>query len=156
MTYAIRPLPLAPFQPLFALSDDDLQTRGARRMVAETPNSAPCRVSLEDAAPGERLILVNHAHLEAERSPYRATGPIFVREQATEAPPAMAIVPDMLARRLLSVRIYDADWMMIDADVVEGADLDDRLRLWFDEPATSAVHIHTARRGCFLAEAIRA
>ena len=85
MTYRILPLPLAPFAPLFPLDDDALLALGGRRMTADAPNSAPCRVSLIDAAPGERLILLNHTHLDAPSSPYRGGGPIFVREAAVEA-----------------------------------------------------------------------
>ena len=156
MTYRILPLPLAAFQPLFALTDAELEARGARRMVADAPHSAPCRVSLADAEPGERLILLNHRHLDAESSPYRADGPVFVREAAVEAAPAMGAIPDMLRRRLLSMRAYDADAMMTDADVVNGTELDARLRAVFLDPTVAEVHLHTARRGCYMARAVRA
>ena len=153
MTFRITALPLAPFQPLFALDDAALSTVGARRMIADGPHSAPCRVSLADAEPGESLILFNHRHLDHPSTPYRADGPVFVRESAAEARPAPGEVPDMLGRRLLSVRAYDADWMMTDADVVEGRDLGYRLRQWFADDRVARVHIHTARRGCFMAAA---
>lgn len=156
MTFRIHPLPLAPFRPLFALDDAALEQLGARRMVTDAPHSAPCRVSLIDAAPGEALILLNHRHLDVPTSPYRAEGPVFVREAAVEAVIDLDTVPDMLARRLLSARAYDVAGMMTDADVVEGADLADRLRLWFADPVVERVQIHTARRGCFMAEARRA
>ena len=156
MSFRIQPLPLAPFQPLFDLDDEALLAMGARRMVADKPHSAPCRVSLTDAEPGEVLILLNHRHLDEPSSPYRSAGPIFVREAAVEARPAPGETPDMLTRRLLSVRAYDAQWMMTDADVVEGGDLAGRLALWFADGPVARVHIHTARRGCFLAEAARA
>ncbi|RZJ00032.1 MAG: DUF1203 domain-containing protein [Brevundimonas sp.] len=155
MTYRIHGLPLTPFLPLFALSDAELEAMGARRMVADSPHSAPCRVSLADADPGDRLILLTHRHLDAPASPYRAEGPIFVREAAVEAALPAGRVPEPLSRRLLSVRVYDADWMMTDADVVEGFDLDARLGEWFSRPATDTVHVHTARRGCYLAAARR-
>lgn len=151
MSFRIHPLPLAPFQPLFARDDAALLEIGARRMVADAPDAAPCRVSLSDAEPGERLILLNHRHLHASASPYRSEGPIFVREAAVEAAPAPGEIPDMLGRRLLSARVYDADWMMTDADVVEGRDLARRLEAWLADPAVSTVHLHTARRGCFMA-----
>lgn len=156
MTYRILPLPLAPFAPLFTLDDEALLKLGARRMTADAPNSAPCRVSLIDAAPGERLILLNHAHLDAPSSPYRATGPIFVREGATEAELAPDSIPPMLANRLLSTRAYDVDVMLIDADVVPGETLDQRLRLWLADRRVATVHLHTARRGCYMARAVRA
>ena len=155
MSFRIHPLPLAPFRPLFALDDAALLEIGARRMGADAPHAAPCRVSLADAEPGERLILLNHRHLDDPASPYRSEGPIFVREAAVEAAPAPGEVPDMLGRRLLSARAYDADGMMTDADVVEGRDLAGRLETWFADPAVSTVHLHTARRGCFMAEARR-
>ncbi|WP_299175550.1 DUF1203 domain-containing protein [uncultured Brevundimonas sp.] len=156
MTYCIQPLPLASFQSLFDLTEEALHAVGARRMVAETPRSAPCRVSLTDAEPGERLVLTNFRHLDAPASPYRADGPVFVREAAVEAHPEPGELPDQLTRRLLSVRLYDADWLMTDAEVVEGAELDARLRAWSARPEAAVIHIHTARRGCYLAAAVRA
>lgn len=156
MSFRIRPLPSGPFRPMFDLDDAALLAMGARRMIADAPHAAPCRVSLIDAAPGEPLILVSHRHLDAAASPYRGEGPVFVREGATEAAPAVGEVPDMLGRRLLSARLYDADWMMTDADVVEGRDLAGRLEAWFADPAVSRIHLHTARRGCFMAGVERA
>ncbi|MDP1528634.1 MAG: DUF1203 domain-containing protein [Rhodoferax sp.] len=156
MTFRIHAVPLAPFQPLFALSDDALLAIGARRMLADGPHSAPCRVSLADAEPGEALILLSHRHLDDPSSPYRGEGPIFVRQTAIEASPAPGEVPDMLGRRLLSVRAYDADWMMTDADVVEGRDLAGWLAKSFADDRVTRVHMHTARRGCFMASAERA
>lgn len=155
MSFRIHPLPLAPFHRLFALDDAALRAEGARRMIADEPHAAPCRVSLADAEPGETLILLNHVHLPDPASPYRAGGPIFVRQQAVEARPAPGEIPDMLGRRLLSARVYDADWMMIDADVVDGADLAGRLEVWLADPAAAEIHLHTARRGCFMARATR-
>lgn len=156
MSFRIHALPLTPFRPLLEMDDEALMRIGARRMTADAPNAAPCRVSLVDAEPGERLILLNHRHLDAPASPYRGEGPIFVREAAVEAAPGVGEVPDMLGRRLLSARVYDADWMMTDADVVEGAALAGRLEAWFADPAVASIHLHTARRGCYMAAAKRA
>lgn len=155
MTYQIQPLPLAPFTPLFDLDDEELAAVGARRWVADAPGRAPCRVSLEDADAGDRLILLHHAHLTDPASPYRAGGPIFVREKAAVATPAPGEVPPMLSRRPLSIRIYDARNMMIDGEVIEGADLGARLTHWFGQRHTQQVHIHFAPRGCYLARAVR-
>ncbi|MFN3667680.1 MAG: DUF1203 domain-containing protein [Brevundimonas sp.] len=156
MTFRIAALPNAPFTPLFTLDESALMAVGARRMIAETPHSAPCRVSLADAEPGEVLILVSHRHLDAPSSPYRGEGPIFVREAALEARPVPGEAPEMLSRRLLSMRAYDGDWMMTDADVVDGRDLADRLAQAFRDGRVARVHLHTARRGCYLASAERA
>ncbi|MGZ9114562.1 MAG: DUF1203 domain-containing protein [Brevundimonas sp.] len=156
MSFRILPLPLAPFRSLFTLDDASLEAIGARRMVADEPHSAPCRVSLADADPGDRLILLTHRHLDHPSSPYRSEGPIFVRENAVEAALDPGVVPDMLASRLLSARVYDPDWMMADADVVEGRELATRLQAWFADSAVAHIHLHTARRGCFMAAAERA
>lgn len=156
MTFRITALPLAPFEPIFSLDDAGLAAIGARRMVADAPHSAPCRVSLTDAEPGEALILLAHRHLDDRSSPYRSEGPVFVREAAVEARPAPGCVPDMLSRRLLSVRAYDDSWMMIDGEVVEGRDLAARLTQGFADPRIARIHIPTARRGCFMAAASRA
>lgn len=151
MSFRIHPLPLTPFRPLFDMDDEALLATGARRMIADPPHAAPCRVSLRDAEPGERLILASHRHLDAPGSPFRGEGPVFVREAAVEASPGPGEIPDMLARRLLSARAYDADWMMTDADVFEGNEAAARLEAWLADPAVPVVHLHTARRGCFMA-----
>lgn len=155
MAYRIEALPLEPFVRFLHMDDQALAAVGGRRMVADTPNSAPCRVSLVDAEPGEALILVSHEHLPHPNSPYRQGGPVFVREAATHAAPVIDAVPDMVARRLLSVRAFDAEAMMLDADVVQGADLDALLRDWLAKDGVEQVQIHTARRGCYLARALR-
>jgi hypothetical protein len=154
MTYRIEALPLEPFTAYFAMTDAELAEVGARRWVADAPGRAPCRVSLQDADAGEALVLVNHAHLTDPASPYRASGPIFVRETAVRAEPA-AEAPEMLRKRPLSLRVYDRRNIMIDGQVIEGADLDDRLAEWFQNPAVEQAHIHFAPRGCYLARAVR-
>ncbi|MBU4238595.1 MAG: DUF1203 domain-containing protein [Alphaproteobacteria bacterium] len=155
MTYRIEALPLAPFAPYFAMSDKDLAAVGARRWVADAPGRAPCRVSLRDADAGEALVLVNHAHLTDPTSPYRASGPIFVRESAVEQAPITGPAPEMLTKRPLSLRLYDHRNMMIEGLVIDGADLDARLAEAFDHPALDQIHIHFAPRGCYLARACR-
>ena len=156
MPYRIEALPIAPFASLFDMTDSELAAVGARRWVADAPGRAPCRVSLRDADPGERLVLVNHAHLTDPTSPYRASGPIFVREAALEAGSIEGPAPEMLAKRMLSLRVYDRRNMMMEGEVIDGRSLDDRLAAWFDHSATDQVHIHFAPRGCYLARAVRA
>jgi Protein of unknown function (DUF1203) len=83
MNFRISGLPLEPFIPFFSMSDEELLEHGARRVVAkaeDAPLMQPCRISLRDSAPGEVSILLNYPHHTTPTSPYRASGPIFVRQ----------------------------------------------------------------------------
>src|SRR5690242_1470493 len=87
MDFRISGLPVAPFVPFFAMSDAELLAHGARRVVArpeDAPLMQPCRVSLRDSEPGEVSILLHFPYHVAPASPYRASGPIFVREGVSE------------------------------------------------------------------------
>lgn len=155
MSFRFKGLPLAPFEPLFALSDAGLLERGFRRLVADEKPGFPCRVSLEDAEPGERVLLVSFPHQPAH-SPYKSTGPIFVREKAGERFDRVGVVPPVLRNRFLSVRAYDAAGMMVDAEVVEGNEVEPLIARLFESAATAYLHVHNARRGCFACRVERA
>jgi len=155
MTFRILALPAEPFAHLAALDDAALAERDIRRMtVLESPGT-PCRVSLDDAAVGETVHLLPWTHL-AGATPYRASGPIFVRAGAGTAEPMPGVVPDMIARRLLSVRAYDAEGMMVTAEVLEGHALARHLDDLFADARVRDAHLHFARQGCFGARAVRA
>lgn len=154
MKFRFQGLSVEPFRLLFALSDEELQARGMRRMIADAKPGFPCRVTLEDAQPGERILLVNYEHQPAH-SPYRATGPIFVRETAAEAFDGTE-VPPVLRTRLLSLRAYDTDDMMVEADVVQGDEVNGALSRLFARPDAVVVHIHNAKRGCYSCRVERA
>lgn len=155
MTFRILGLPPEPFAPLFDLDDAALQARGVHRFVADEPYAAPCRITLEDAEPGERLLLLNFEHQPAA-SPFRACGPVFVREAAQRAWDEIGRAPPALARRTLSARAYDTSAMMVKGEVVAGADLACLLGAWFDDGEVDEIHLHYAARGCFAARAVRA
>jgi len=146
--FQISALPRHTFEELFTLDDDALAARGAKRYVADRTPGFPCRVSLEDAQPGERVLLVPFCH-QPERSPYRASGPVFVRESAVTATPEPNAVPALLRSRTLSVRAYDTGHLMIDADVLDGRDLESVLTRMFSREAVAYAHIHFAKPGCF-------
>ncbi len=102
-------------------------------VTAETPRSAPCRITLEDAAPGETLLLLPFAHQTA-RSPFQASGPIFVREGGATFD-AVDTLPPVFNGRLLSVSpAYDGEGMMLHADIVE-SDPRELFATFFDDPA---------------------
>jgi len=149
MAYAVTSLPAEPFAPLFAMDDATLAARGARRVVADAPLGFPCRVSLDDAQPGETLILVNYEHQPAA-TPFRASHAVFVRE-GVEAANTVDAMPPALRRRLLSLRAFDADHMMIAADIVEGVDAGTLIARMFADPNIAYLHAHYAKWGCYAA-----
>jgi len=155
MSFVIRALPAAPFAALFALSDDELRHRLAVRCVVDRSPGFPCRVSLCDAAVGETVLLVHHEHQPAS-TPYRAGHAIYVREGAVEARPGVGEVPEVLARRLLSVRAFDAAGTMRDADVVDGRALAPVVERLFADERVEYLHLHNAKPGCYAARVERA
>ncbi|MBN9531986.1 MAG: DUF1203 domain-containing protein [Alphaproteobacteria bacterium] len=148
MSFRVSGLAAAPFQPLFALSDEVLAARAICRVIADEKPGFPCRVSLEDANPGERLLLLPYEHQTA-LTPYRASGPIFVREQAGEAFDRVGEIPPVLRSRLLSLRAYDGEGTMLDADVTEGGQVEDLIVRLFSDARVQTIHAHFARRGCY-------
>jgi hypothetical protein len=149
MSFRVLGLSPEPFRPLFALSDEALRRRGARRLVADDPRM-PCRVSMEHAALGEDLLLINFQHQPAN-TPYRSTHAIFVRKIALRAFEAVDSVPDVLATRLLSVRAFDAHHMMIDAEVCAGTVAGETFERLLADPQAQYLHVHNAGRGCYAA-----
>jgi hypothetical protein len=148
MHYRISGLPIEQFRPLFRLDDTALATRGIRRMVVDKPHDAPCRIGLEDAAPGETVLLLNHEH-QPVHTPFRGIGPIFVREAARATAVLTDAIPDPFRRRPLSVRAYDAAGMMVEGEVCEGNALEPMIARMFGNPDAAYLHVHFARRGCY-------
>lgn len=158
MPFRFKGLPREPFAPLLAMSDAELEAVGAHRMIAGDKPGFPCRVSLEDAEPGERLVLLSFAHQDAA-SPYKAAGPIFVREAARTPYDSTDVPPVFRAGRLLSARAYDAAGLMVDADVADSAKagaLASLLEELFARADTDYIHLHYAKRGCYAARVERA
>ena len=147
MAFRITGLPAAPFTHLFGLSDAELARHGALRLRGA---GNPDRISLRDTTDDETVLLVNHEHQPAD-TPYRSRHAIFVREGATASFDAIDTVPDMLRRRLLSLRAFDAAGMMVDADIVDGMDAEGLIERLLGQPEVSYVHAHFARRGCYAA-----
>jgi hypothetical protein len=155
MKYVVSGLESASFVQLSGLGDDALHAASARRVMADAKPGFPCRVSLEDAEVGETLILLPFAHHEAD-TPYSASGPIFIREVALERACIFDKLPEQLCIRLLSIRAYDAQGDMVDADVVEGAAADPVVRRLLERPEVAFLHVHFARRGRYAARIERA
>jgi hypothetical protein len=153
MNFTVSGLSPEPFQPLFGLSAAALAQRLARRVVVDG-SGYPERIEMRDAQPGETLLLVNFEHQPAG-TPYRSSHAVYVREGATERWSGDHL-PEVMRKRLLSLRGFSAEGSMIDADVVEGRDAEPLIERLFADPAVAYIHAHYAKPGCYAARIDRA
>ncbi|MFC4173148.1 DUF1203 domain-containing protein [Microvirga sp. GCM10011540] len=149
MPFQVRGIDPQPFQPLFRLSDEALAAQGIIRVKADEPDAYPCRVALARVRKGEELLLVHYMHQSNPASPYRAGGPIFVSRGAEEPAHYRGELPPALRDRLLSLRAYDADALIVDAEVAEGNEVSAVIQRFLARPDVAHVDAHFARRGCF-------
>jgi len=121
-----------------------------RPVVVEVADGSgyPCRHCLEDAVAGETMLLFGHSPFTTD-GPYREIGPIYVHERPCERREPSGEVPEQLRRRLLALRAYDTLGRMVDADVVDGRDMESVLEKMFAREDVAFVHARNARPGCF-------
>ena len=155
MSFQISGLRAAQFASLCGLTDAQLVAHEARRVVADRHPGFPCRVSLVDAQPGERVLLLNYEHLPVA-SPYRARYAVYVRENARDARLAVNEIPPVLHGRLLSLRAFSAAGMLLDADVAQDTSLTPTIERLLSSADVAYLHVHNARPGCFAARVDRA
>lgn len=150
MTYRIEGLRRDQFQPLFDLAVEQLAAQGARRVTADSPTGYPCRVSLEDARPGEELMLLNYVSHDVD-GPFRTTYGIFVRKDARASASYTDEAPEYLERRTLGLRGFAADGMLKGGLLAMPGEADAKIRELLDRPEIDTIHAHNAALGCFLA-----
>ena len=90
MSFRISGLDPREFTHYASMSDAELARHRAKRCTAAEYPGFPCRVTLDDAQPGEEVILLNYEHLPVE-SPYRSSHAIYVR--AAAASPRASTAP---------------------------------------------------------------
>jgi hypothetical protein len=150
MAFKITGLSPEPFHHLYGLDDQSLAARGALRIRATDGSALPDRVELRDAEPGETLLLVNYLHQPAD-TPYRSSHAIFVLEGAVSPAVFEDELPDVLAKRPLSLRAFGPDHMMVDAELVEGREARPLIERMLGAAGTAYIQAHYARRGCYAA-----
>jgi hypothetical protein len=155
MSFRVRGLDPASFQHLFGMPEAELAAHGAIRYRVDASPGFPDRVEVRDAAPGETVLLLNYLHQPAD-TPYRASHAIFVREGATEALDTVGVIPEALRSRPISLRAFDANGSMVDADLADGAVLAPVIERFLANPAVEYLHAHYAKRGCYAARIERA
>ena len=127
---------------------------GAIRVQASSKPGFPCRVTLEDAEPGESLLLLNHVSHDVA-TPFRSAYAIYVREGAAEAPDYVDATPAFFGLRTLGMRGFDADGMLRRASVAGPGEADGAIRSLLDHDEIAYIDVHNAGAGCFMARAER-
>jgi hypothetical protein len=148
VSFRITGLAPEPFQHLYGRDDDELAALGVKRYVVDAMPGFPDRVEMRDLAPGEQALLLNFTHLESG-SPYRSSHAIFVREGATERYERTDAIPDVMRFRQLSLRAFDKDDMMLDADLIDGREIETLIERFFSDPRVAYIHVHNAKPGCY-------
>ena len=147
MSFRVSGLSTAPFRHLYGLSEEKLAEHGVKRLVADE-SGFPDRIEMRDGQPGETFFLLNHVCQPAD-SPYRATHAIFVREGAEQTYDQTDEVPEAMRKRLLSLRAYDEAGMMLDAEIIDGCDVEPVIEKLFNNEHVSYIQAHNAIRGCY-------
>jgi hypothetical protein len=155
MAFRVVGLSETSFQHLYGLSDSALAERGVVVATSTGEVGFPCRVSLRDASAGARMLLMNYEH-QSVRSPYQSSHAIYVQDGATRTDVSVNEVPDVLRRRLLSIRAFDQEGMIVDADVVDGNDAARVFDRLLTNERVDYLHVHNAKRGCYAARVERA
>jgi len=148
MSFRITGLSAKLFRHLYGLSDNELKARGVRRYVADDPAAYPDRIEMRDAKPGETLLLLNHVCQPAD-TPYKASHAIFVLEGAETAYSGVDEIPGVMLTRLQSLRAFDEEGMMLEADVAMGDEVKPVIERLFENPAVAYIHAHNAKQGCY-------
>lgn len=154
MDFIIESLKNDEFQPYFEMSESDLKKRNILLQTANKKPAFPCRITLEDAEVGEKILLLNYEFHKAD-SPYKASGPIYIRIGKDQKVCEKNEVPEMFLIRLISLRAYNRNQMLIFAEVFEGTSLEEKIRNAFENPEIDYLHIHNAKHGCYFASAKR-
>ena len=155
MDFRMVGLDPAPFRHLFGLSDSALAERAVKRYLVDDKPGFPDRVELRDAEPGEKVLLLNYTHQPAN-NPYHSSHAIFVLEGARTPYDRIGEIPEALRVRPISLRAFDDQHQMVDADLVDGRELESLIAKFLGIANVKYLHAHYARRGCYAARIERA
>ncbi|HEX4159156.1 MAG TPA: DUF1203 domain-containing protein [Rhizomicrobium sp.] len=155
MSFRVSGIDPASFRHLYGLADEELARLNVRRCVADSKPGFPDRIEMRDLEPGETALLLNYVHQPA-RTPYRASHAIFVREGAQSRYEAADEIPESIRTRMISLRAFDDAGEMVDADLVDGREIEPLIERYLADPRVSYLHVHYARRGCYAGRIERA
>ena len=115
------------------------------------------RCCLARSAPGERLLVIGHAPLAADR-PWREVGPVFVHADPCPVAHVAGTFPGWLDEAPRVLRAYDASGAMRYAAnrVVEpGEGVEAALVAILEDSEVAEVHVRNLLAQCFIARAVR-
>jgi hypothetical protein len=150
MPFRVSGLNPEPFRHLYGLPETQLLAQGARRYTVDKTPGFPDRIELRDLTPGETALLVSYTHQAAD-TPYRASHAIFVREGAERSVSVIDEIPEVMQRRMLSLRAFDDTHMMADAVLVDGRQARETVERLLGDDKVAYIHAHYAQRGCYAA-----
>jgi len=127
---------------------------GTVRVRASGKPGFPCRITLEDAEPGEELLLFHHVSHDVD-SPYRSSYAIYVRTGAKIAARYTDAVPPIFAGRPLAMRAFGTDAMLKTAGLSAPGEADQNIRQLFELEEVAYIDVHNAAHGCFAARVER-
>lgn len=155
MRYRITGLDRQTFAELFEMDDAALAEQGAVRVMAAADKGWPCRISLEDAKAGEKLILLNHVSHDVS-TPYRSSYAIYVRGAANQTAEYVDETPPVFEGRPMAFRAFDREGMLRSAALALPGQADAKIRELFENQEIAYIHAHNAAHGCFSAKVERA
>lgn len=147
MTYSIRGIDP---QLVQAAANDPATIR----VTASSRPGFPCRVTLDDAALGEEMLLFHHVSHDVD-SPYRSAYAIYARPGAQQAAQYIDTTPPVFAGRPLGMRAFDSDAMLRAAALALPGKADDQIRQLLADDAIAYIDVHNAAHGCFVARVER-
>lgn len=141
------------FEHLFS-ADESLSSKSIITIADANPGF-PCRVSLDFAPIGTRMLLTNHAHHNVE-SPYDSKYAIFISENATPANLGPNELPPFFKRKSpIALRGFDSNGFLKRADIATAPETAPLIDDFFETKEIAYIHAHFAAYGCFAARITR-
>ena len=111
----------------------------------------PCRHCLREASARNGMLLLSY-QTPKPKSVYGQPTAIFMCASSCERFEQQDTIPDIVRNRLVSLRAFRSDGMMIyDANqIVDGGDYNAAVRKIFSSDDVAFINAHTAKAGCML------
>ncbi|RZS33858.1 uncharacterized protein DUF1203 [Herbihabitans rhizosphaerae] len=131
----------------------DVSSNPIVRVTAD--GGEPVRCCLNDARPGEKLILFGYAPPIDPASPYREIGAVFAHDDACAGTSHQGYPCPWYGRRQV-LRSYDQRGWIVDTRVHDGSDPEAMIAELFADASAVQVHSRNIGHGCFMFAVTRA